>query len=102
MSKENYIICPHCGREYLPCEIFIPKHFIGESRFVERLTDGRIDVVAYKTQPDLSEEYICDSCNKKFKVKAEVEFLVEKDTIGNFEENYTTKLYNDRITLKED
>ena len=28
-KKIELIICPHCGTEYLPAEIYYPKHFFG-------------------------------------------------------------------------
>lgn len=36
------IKCPYCDTEYLPSEIFLPEHFLGQEHDVERDTLGHI------------------------------------------------------------
>ena len=44
--KKNSIKCPHCGREYLPGEIFMPKSFLGQPKnVIKHPTEG--SVLAY-------------------------------------------------------
>ena len=37
------IKCPHCGREYLPVEIFYPASFFGKPTTVYRDEQGKIE-----------------------------------------------------------
>ena len=37
VEKIQYITCPNCGAEYLPCEIYYPNSFLGESRQVDKV-----------------------------------------------------------------
>lgn len=95
----NVIVCPYCGREYLPSEIYIPKSFIGNASSIIRTTSGKIDTFFGKNM-DLSEEYTCDKCLGKFNVSAKVSFYSKK--IGNdFEKEYRSNI-NKKIMLKED
>ena len=92
--KNNEILkqtikCPYCDTEYLPSEIFLPKHFLGQEHDVERDTLGQ--VLYYEgIDADHSETYICDKCNKQFKVEAEIKFNVTEDNRNNLNENYYT------------
>ena len=92
------IKCPHCGREYLPVEIFYPASFFGKPTTVYRDEQGKIENISGDDM-DLSETYICDDCRTLFKVEAKLDFTVTD--INNFDEEYTSKLYGDRITLVE-
>lgn len=98
-QKLEIIICPYCGREYLPSEIFLPKSFLGDARSIVRTTAGKIDTFFGKSM-DLKEEYECDKCQGKFSVGARVSFYTKKiDT--SFSEEYRSKI-NKKICLKED
>lgn len=70
---KNTIRCPKCGREYLPCEIYLPDEFLGKSYTISRDEEGCIDYIS-GTNMGLSEEYCCDECGTHFLVSAEVEF----------------------------
>ena len=35
-EKLNIIICPNCGAEYLPAEIFLPDSFLGRPGVVDK------------------------------------------------------------------
>ena len=59
--KNNIIKCPNCGWEYLPGEIYLPKHFLGQPKEIERTIDGKI-LLHYGTDPDLNEIFRCEHC----------------------------------------
>ena len=40
------IKCPHCGREYLPVEIFYPTSFFGKPTNVYRDEQGKIENIS--------------------------------------------------------
>ena len=95
------IKCPSCDYEYLPGEIYLPEQFLGKPKNVERTIEGRIDT-NYGTDMNLKEIYTCDKCGKAFKVSANVSFTTEVDVTRNFDDDFITDLYKDRIVLKED
>ena len=35
-NKSNIIICPNCGAEYLPAEIFLPDSFLGKHKTINK------------------------------------------------------------------
>ena len=41
-EKLNIIICPNCGAEYLPAEIFLPDSFLGRPGVVDKDSSGKI------------------------------------------------------------
>lgn len=84
------IKCPYCDTEYLPSEIFYPYHFLGQENNIERDTLGQI-LYFDGLDADHSETYICDKCNKQFKVEAEIKFNVFEDNRNNINENYYTQ-----------
>lgn len=91
MKNENQIVikCPKCGREFLPCEIYLPDSFLGKSRVVVRSPQGKVEYIS-GTNMDLQEEYLCD-CGTHFKVEASVEFktsVLKSQT----QEEYITQL----------
>ena len=100
MSNNYTIKCPKCGREYHPSEIFYPNSFLGRATDVARDNDGNI---LFFTGDDmcLNEEYTCDNCNTTFKVIASVDFKTSIDNEHSFDEEYSTPLYENRISLKE-
>ena len=97
-KKLEVIICPTCGREYLPSEIYYPNSFLGKVNTVIRDTSGKIDTFFGKSM-DLKETYICDKCNKAFGVSARVTF--KTDVVDDFSEEYVSKL-NNKISFFED
>lgn len=100
-NKIDYIIrCPHCGREYLPSEIFYPKHFFGYPMDIERTADGKIDFFSGKSI-DPIEEYTCDNCLNKFKVSAKITFKSEPIIEDDINQMHTTKLFEDKLVLDE-
>lgn len=91
MPKTNdIIVCPHCGYEYLPGEIYLPKCLVGQPKKVLKNSQGKI--MTYEgTSPDLKEKYYCDNCNKEFSVEATFVFKTS-EVKDIFEELFTTTL----------
>lgn len=102
MEKKNIIVCPYCGAEYLPEEIYIPSDFLGSVKDIVKDDQGKI--LSFVGQPmNLKEEYTCDSCNHRFSVTANVTFKVAPCVEHDFNYDYSTKLYDhERESLKED
>lgn len=103
MKKDKLITikCPQCGCEYLPAEIYVPEALIGRPKYIERDIDGRI-LNCYGKMFDPNEEYICDKCNTKFKIKADVKFKTYIDHKTNFNENFKMTIKKNSLFLKED
>lgn len=90
MNKETpYIICPVCGTEMHPAEVFIPNDFFGNPKEIVRDTTGKIE---FYTGNDMGlvEEYICDGCNNTLNIEAKLSFDVSVKTKNFFEEEYTS------------
>lgn len=86
-TKIKYIKCPYCGTEYLPAEIFLPKTIVGDPKDIEKSDTG--EIISYSdTTYDITEKYICDRCNKAFKIKARLFFDTEKDLKNDFNDDY--------------
>lgn len=98
-DKLDVITCPHCGREYLPGEIFVGNAFIGRPELIERDYSGKILTFQGKTL-DLNEEYICDNCNKKFNITATVKFKVTEQE--EFSTEYISPLKEKKLVLFEE
>ena len=80
--KTPIIRCPHCMREYLPGEIFMPGSLIGQPQEVVRDGLGKIIYEDYgpaANEPDLIEHYICDECERPFVVEASVVYRVKEE-----------------------
>lgn len=102
MKKNNElkIVCPNCGYEYLPGEIFVPNAFFGTPYYVIR--DENKKVTSHYGEPmDFTESYICDGCNKPLKIKANLSFSVEIDSENDFNEEYKTKIKKPTLKLEE-
>lgn len=99
-KREPVIVCPGCGREYLPAEIFIPKYFFGHPEDIERTPAGKIDI--YEGAPMcLTEEYTCDECGTSFDVSADIKFKTKAKVKEEFNSVYTTPIPQ-KISLFED
>lgn len=88
-TKFKTIKCPRCDREYLPAEIFYPKHFFGKPKDIVRDYSGKILSFTGDFM-DPSENYICDGCGAAFKVFARVNFDASIDEARDFNCDYTT------------
>ena len=73
--EEPKIICPVCGQEFMPSEIYLPDYFLGRPTEIVKTTSGKIDFYfGQKMDPD--EEYICDNCGAHLKIHANISFNV--------------------------
>lgn len=94
------IECPKCGKEFLPGEIYLPKHFLGQPDTILRNNQGKIE--DYDGIPmDLEEEFTCDSCGAHFKIQAKLSFKVTDLPKYDTTNNYRTSLFEDKLTLDE-
>lgn len=99
-KKDATIICPYCGREYLPAEIYFPNQFFGTPEDIDRDAAGKIEV--YDGEPmNLVEEYTCDCCGKTFKTSATISFKSAVVESSDFEETYISPIQSSRISLFE-
>ena len=102
MARIDIISCPHCGAEYTAGEIYIPKVFLGNPKYLEKeALTHRILYDGGKAM-DTKEHYICDYCGTPFNVFAYVKFSTEEDTKHNFNKNYVTSLKKNSLFLDED
>lgn len=99
-KKIELIICPHCGTEYLPAEIYYPKHFFGNPQNIEKLNNGKIEHFDGKSM-DLEEIYQCDACNLKFKATAKISFKTSEISKYDTSKAYVTSLFEEKLTLFE-
>ena len=91
------IECPNCGTQYLPGELFLPKHFLGQPTDIQRDENGKI--LSYSgIDQDLKEEYLCDKCNKKMLITANIKFNVTLEDDG---EEHTTVIKKSKLSLPE-
>lgn len=97
----NTIVCPGCDTEYLPGEIYLPKHFLGQPKDIERDIMGKI-ILADGIEQNLTENFVCPKCGKHLVIEADVKYKVTVDSRNNFSEDFTVPIYTDRVFLKED
>lgn len=98
-KKFDVIVCPHCGYEYLPAEIYLPNYFFGKPIDIDREgISGKINDF-FGTSLDGEETYTCDKCNQPFRVTAKVQFVTEGI---NYRKDYITKLRKQSLFLDED
>lgn len=76
MNRKTIIVCPRCGMEYMPAEIYYPDEFLGHPTNIIKL--GNKILTADTPDMNLEEEYVCNECNTKFKVEAEVTFKTKE------------------------
>ena len=95
--KIQKIICPNCGSEYLPAEIYLPNEFLGKPKDIyrEHMTHKIIDFSGKNM--DLNENYYCDFCGVPFTIKAKVSFQTEKNDKYDFTSEYTTNLKKNKL-----
>lgn len=100
MSDIITIECPKCGKEFLPGEIYLPKHFLGQPTDILRNNQGKVE--DYLGIPmNLEEEYVCDKCGSHFKVQAKLSFKAT-DLPKYNTKNYRSKLFEDKLIFPEE
>lgn len=87
MEDTIKIVCPICGAEYLPSEIYIPAEFFGRPTEVIRDPADKIEFFLGHGM-NLEEEYICDGCGAKMRIKANLSFTVDTEPVE--EDEYVT------------
>ncbi len=95
------IACPNCGYEYLPAELYVTPAILGDPSNIQRDENGKI-IDFTGTSIDLKESYECDNCGKVFKIRGKMNFSAELDQELDFDEDYSFKLTDDKITCKEE
>ncbi len=98
---EQFIECPKCKCQYYPSEVFIPEYLLGNPTDIMRDSKGKI-VISNSTLFDPNEEFTCEHCGAHFTVKASISFDVKIDEQHSFDNEYTSTIYEDRISLKEE
>lgn len=102
MVKRNnapIITCPHCGAEYLPCEILYPNSFLGKATDI--IKGGRGEIITFDgNNMETAETYNCDFCHSDFAVSAKVTFT-SNTAEDKFDEEYSTPRYA-QLSLFED
>ena len=100
--KDQIIVCPVCGAEYLPAEIFIPESFVGKPSFIDKDHMTHKIEAYFGKNMDLKEEYECDHCKSPLKITARIQFDVKENEELNFHKEYSTKLKQPKLQLEED
>ena len=102
-KKEKLVTikCPYCNSEYLPAEIYVPNALVGHPKYIEKDIEGRI-LNCYGKMWDPIEYYICDKCNTRFKIKADVKFTTYIDHKNNFNEDFKMSIKKKNLFLNED
>ena len=85
------IVCPVCGQQYLPSEIYMPDSFFGKQKEIVKTPGGEIDFYLGDDM-NFDEEYICDNCGSKLSIHANVSFNVVVDEEEDFDEDYVTNI----------
>ncbi len=88
-DKTPTIVCPICGQEYKPAEIYIPNEFFGKPKEIIKNTSGKVDFLI-GSDMNLDEYYICDNCFTPLKIHANLTFNVVANTDKNFNEDYVS------------
>jgi hypothetical protein len=87
------IVCPNCGAEYYPQEIFVLSE-LNNSHIVKD-EEGKI---LCDLKLDTNEMYVCDFCNTSFHVNMSMDFTVSQHQISP----HVTKLKKTPLFLDEE
>lgn len=93
MKFDEFVIkCPKCGYSYLPGEIYLPEHFLGQPKKIEK--EGATGKIMYYegTPQDPEEVYVCDKCRTPFLVTTFMSFDTEVLDEAVARKKRTTKL----------
>lgn len=95
--KEIIIKCPSCGAQYYPAELFYRDDLLGYPKEIEKTTLGEI-IYSEGSLPEYTTTYICDKCNTKFKVTADINYSTS--IMKTQLDDYIVK-HEQKITLEE-
>lgn len=83
-NENNWVIkCPHCGAEYVLCEIFYPEDLVKQTKELIKDEEGKIIFIRDDITPETIESYICDHCDKAFKIKAKISIEYLEDDFAD-------------------
>lgn len=101
-NNKNFttIKCPKCNYEYLPAEIFFPQTLLGKPKDIFRDDNGSIEFYSGDSM-NWHEEFECEQCGTSFEIDADVAFTTKYDKKIDFDEEYETTIYKNRIKLEE-
>jgi hypothetical protein len=99
-NKPNYIVCPKCGAEYLPAEVFYPEEILGSPENIIKDKKGKVEFFIGESI-DFTEEFTCDICDCKFTVEGSVKFSTKESDRAKFDEDYETVVFSKRSSLQE-
>lgn len=86
-AKRNQIVCPKCGCEYLPAELFIKDSFLGNPSNIIKGSKGEI-ISFYGSDMDLeADTFVCEKCGQAFKTEATITFKTTK-VVDDFEDTF--------------
>ena len=95
----SIVVCPHCGAEYLPCELLVEDGLLGDAHGIVKDSSGHI--IRYSgNATSIHDSYICDFCNKPFSIDGELSLSTSKE--DDVEEECVVPLYGERVALSED
>lgn len=94
------ITCPVCGHQYLPSEIFFPDDLVGKPTEIFKDNLGKIDFYLGE-DPNLTEDYVCDSCGTHFKVQAVINYKTEVEE-EKFDEEYVSNFTKPKKLILEE
>lgn len=100
MLKDVKIKCPKCGYEYLPAEIFFQEDILGKPKNIIRDAAGKI-LFYTGEEPSGEQEWTCYQCNAILKVNANLSVSAEENIEHNFDEDYKSPLYPNKLKLEE-
>ena len=90
----NKVICPYCGAEYLPQEIFILSNF-NEHRIIKDEYGKLLEEFEY----DNDESYRCDYCDRTFYATLNIDIESRERT---HPEQIITRLHKPALFLDEE
>lgn len=96
-TDKRLIVCPQCGAQYLPAEIFIPDSVFGHPKEIEKDCYGKI--VYYNGEMDTREKYKCDYCGHLMKLEVNLSFNFADDN-KKFREESMIK-FNNKVSMPE-
>jgi hypothetical protein len=93
--KTSIIKCPHCSAQYLPAEIYMPGAMLGRPDDLVKDALGKILYEDYRegAEPDMTEHFVCDYCDKPFIIEATLTFKsMEEAPEKDFSTQYVSLL----------
>lgn len=101
MKEKKFVkvVCPYCGAEYLPAEIYLPNELLGYPKNIIKSADGIIEHFSGTTMNN-KEKYNCDYCHKTFEITADIKFRAKE---WGYEDTYVQSLNDVPVrTLSEE